>query len=295
MLFAGLAGAVVGWACRGRDEEPSLEPDGVERHARIVASTTDYGDIPARISLAIDNAGKTTPPDDADQGMAQVVTPDEEWLKLLRTQFSFVDEFLRVRERVDCDSLFRNSSLNAADTWIQPALRQRLKVVVDDRRLLIKGLRRLGGELGIRELDALIAAGLARSRTYQEYLESLPEDQRADLLRRLSHAREQARIRWREVGLSDDVINAELAQLQAYGDDMFDFHPAMRVRRGGTHYGAERGELPAYDGNLALIESELVRLAGDVLAWFVENQVLSSESRSEFLARIQSALTEHDK
>ena len=295
----GACGYWMGTFFWGSTSSAEIDQVALAEHSRIAAERTDYGDVPIRVDRALEQlvTAPSAPTGVAlgpSEGIAIDPPIDEEWGRLPRTGFEFEVEYGRVRHRIDCNKLFRNQSLNPGDQYIPAVARAKLKDLVSARSGPLLQLRQLGSEIGQRELSALIEAGVARGRTYQAYLDSLPADEREARVKSLTERRDANMKRHRAMGLDEAAIADSAARLHVYGSqgDLLGFPAAVVLRKGDRYFGAERNELPGYHANCAMLESELARLASDIIGFFIQFQVLASTVGSDMAVGVARRL--HD-
>lgn len=277
----------------------ALSAEAAAANSRLVSLNTDYGDISAQADAILDHlAGDVAGPGVAEAVLNEVgnegAAVDAEWLALPRTSFRFDLRFAAQRHRIDCRELFRNVSLNPGDAYLPKVARDKLSELVNSRAAGLARIRSLGAEIARRELEALVVAGKARGRSYQDYLNSLPQNERERTLARLAERRESDAKRRREQGFSEDAIREAASRLHLTGSthDLLGFPAVVTFRSGDRYFGAERSELPAFSANCAVLEADLLRLAGDTIACFVQLGVLPSESGALLLQSLSGRLGE---
>ena len=142
-----------------------------------------------------------------------------------------------------------------------------------------------------KELETLIAAGRARSRTYAEYKQGRSKEEEAYEKRSIENLR---RI-YKKAGIPEKKIDEQLARVHVYSPDNITGGPAAAmVRRGDTYYYADRRELPKFQETKAIEAALLVQLAVDILTFFRVEEAIGEASSSELANTIsESLLAEH--
>ncbi|MCC6782699.1 MAG: hypothetical protein IT457_07625 [Planctomycetes bacterium] len=246
----------------------------------------------ARIALEA-----SPPPADAvAQGSPQAVASgdDPEWASFPRTPFDLAAIACRETWSVRAEDLFRNAILNPRDQYIPPSARERIRAIWNGRVGGIESLQARIAPLANSEFQWLVHHGRARTKTYSEYLQSLPGPERESLVAETARHAQSLASEARAAGSPEAAIQEMVKGFRRVNfTQMFGFSTYATSNDGDRYYAAELRELPQTCDALDVYFSAVHQLVFDTVNAFVAAECLSAAGAEAVVTRLDECVRKY--
>lgn len=274
-------------------EAPAFRNEISEESVKRNADTDKNASMPEALASVRQSVLEAVPEKSLEQLLAELgpaepddLISDEEWDGYQRVGRPVVD-LVRTWTGTK-DNYLRSTCLNPRDQRLSESFCSVLDQFLAARIPTLIEQHKAHHQVAHRELRALIEAGVARTRDYRDYVQSLPLEKREVVAAEI----EETVARYRENGATEEQLEYVRANTRVEFDtvDLLGFVPHAYANLGDAFYGAELHELPKAHEDLIPYLYAILDTAESIASMFRAEGALTRAEYELSVARTMNRL-----